>query len=581
MIDAFSSLLRLKNHKSFLFSLALVLFFSVALLFRTIHLDLPSGLHADEASFLLNSISILQTGKDEDGRRLPLFLNSYMDPKPAIYSYLQIPFISTLGTSLPVTRLPSVLLGLASMVFVYLIIHKLFSSQLALSVFGLLCISPWHILLSRSSQEVILSFTASMAAIFFLTQLLPFSKKPLRPIQLAGFFISTFLGMYSYHAAKVFLPLLTVGWIGIELLALPTKERTKQLVKSTTLVTGTALAFIFVFIMGKGDLTRFKGVGLLSDQGPQLILNEQITTSTGATPGIILRLLYNKPNLYGNYMAQIYAEHLSPNFLFFNKAQPLRYKLPVHGLLYYIEFPLLILGIYFFIKGAKFSTSKLKIFWWAAAAILPAALTTQEIPSMVRSFPLLIPLLVITAFGIQDLTQVKGTWLKRGLQLSILGAYFWSTLYFSHQLLIMQPRFQPWHRNAAEADVATKLPKFEGQFKNVFITQDVKNIYAYLVLAHVIPLETLQESFPARTQRVYQLGKYTFAPSGCIFDQEPFPIPDEQTLYVMKSRCETPQAFIPLARAGYADGLTDYVFYRYSASLNKVVLGIQDVGRER
>ena len=85
----------------------LILILVVAFLLRFVHLEtVPRGLHADEASFLINTVSIMETGKDEDGHTLPLILESIKDSKPALYSYLQIPFVAVFGPSDFSSRLP-------------------------------------------------------------------------------------------------------------------------------------------------------------------------------------------------------------------------------------------------------------------------------------------------------------------------------------------------------------------------------------------------------------------------------------------------------------------------------------------
>ena len=62
-------MLNKKNSKNKLKNCLIILILVVALFFRLIDLNnSPSGLHADEASFLLNAKAILSTGMDEDGR---------------------------------------------------------------------------------------------------------------------------------------------------------------------------------------------------------------------------------------------------------------------------------------------------------------------------------------------------------------------------------------------------------------------------------------------------------------------------------------------------------------------------------
>src|SRR5688572_17254454 len=72
----------------------------------------PPSLTWDEASLGYNAYSLLQTGKDEYGRLFPLNLKSFGDYKPAVYSYLIIPFIVVFGLNEWAIRLPSAIAGI-------------------------------------------------------------------------------------------------------------------------------------------------------------------------------------------------------------------------------------------------------------------------------------------------------------------------------------------------------------------------------------------------------------------------------------------------------------------------------------
>src|SRR3989344_2611175 len=115
-------------------SLYIVLLLLLAVGLRTIQLgSLQQSLQNDEASFFYNAISLLQTGADKNGRLLPLTLTSFIDSKPALFSYLQIPFIALFGQSIFAARVVSAVLGSASLLVLYLLVHKLAGNkQLAL-----------------------------------------------------------------------------------------------------------------------------------------------------------------------------------------------------------------------------------------------------------------------------------------------------------------------------------------------------------------------------------------------------------------------------------------------------------------
>jgi len=118
----------------------------------------PDGFHADEASFYINALSISKTGADEDGVKYPLSLSSLIDPKPALFSYFEIPFINIFSDQIFASRLPSVILGILSIGIVFLLLKKLADEKVALVSTAVLAFSPWHIIVSRGTQEVVASF---------------------------------------------------------------------------------------------------------------------------------------------------------------------------------------------------------------------------------------------------------------------------------------------------------------------------------------------------------------------------------------------------------------------------------------
>ena len=69
------------------------------------------------------------TGKDEYGNFLPLNLKSFGDYKPALYAYLEIPFIAILGLNELSVRLPSVLAGVGIVFLTFLLLIALMLSS--------------------------------------------------------------------------------------------------------------------------------------------------------------------------------------------------------------------------------------------------------------------------------------------------------------------------------------------------------------------------------------------------------------------------------------------------------------------
>ena len=89
----------------------------------------PPGLTPDEAALGYNAYSILKTGRDEFGTKLPIIFKSFGDYKPGAYVYLDIPFVAAFGLNEVSTRLPSVIAGVLTVFLIYLITRELFKSM--------------------------------------------------------------------------------------------------------------------------------------------------------------------------------------------------------------------------------------------------------------------------------------------------------------------------------------------------------------------------------------------------------------------------------------------------------------------
>src|SRR4030042_6585632 len=99
-------------------------------IFRMANLStIPSGFHGDEAAAGYNAYSILVTKTDEYGEHFPLILKSFEDYKPALYSYIDIPFIAILGLTETATRLPSALFGTLTIPLLYYLVKELFPKE--------------------------------------------------------------------------------------------------------------------------------------------------------------------------------------------------------------------------------------------------------------------------------------------------------------------------------------------------------------------------------------------------------------------------------------------------------------------
>ena len=153
--------------------LLLLLILALGLLLRLWEVgNVPPSPDWDEAALGYNAYSILLTGRDEYGQFMPLVLRSFDDYKPALYSYLIIPFIKIFDLNIISVRLPAIIFGVLAVFATYLLVKEILSIEdkqgksnkyketLALLSAAFLSISPWHLQFSR------IAFESSVAASF-------------------------------------------------------------------------------------------------------------------------------------------------------------------------------------------------------------------------------------------------------------------------------------------------------------------------------------------------------------------------------------------------------------------------------
>src|SRR3989344_4582888 len=111
----------LKNN----FILIIIIFLATVLRFYQLGQNPPS-LDWDETAHGYNAYSILKTGRDEYGYKLPLSFRSFDDYKPPIYTYLVVPSVAIFGLNDFAVRFPSAVLGVLAVIFSYLMVFEFF-----------------------------------------------------------------------------------------------------------------------------------------------------------------------------------------------------------------------------------------------------------------------------------------------------------------------------------------------------------------------------------------------------------------------------------------------------------------------
>jgi hypothetical protein len=180
----------------------------------------PPGLNQDEAENAWNANTLRKTGKDQVGKRWPIFYTRTTGANRSPLSlYYLIPFQVLGGHNIWTTRLSSAVAGIATLLLIYYVGARLLGRLGALTAAGLTALNPWHIQQSRWGHEGALSaILVVLPVALWLWANLPIDgsaerrPRPL-PALLAG--VVTGICCYGYPAVRVFLPVFVLGVLAV------------------------------------------------------------------------------------------------------------------------------------------------------------------------------------------------------------------------------------------------------------------------------------------------------------------------------------------------------------------------------
>jgi 4-amino-4-deoxy-L-arabinose transferase-like glycosyltransferase len=381
--------------------------------------NFPRGFTADEAAMGYTAYSLLQTGRDEWGVRWPLAPRSFGDYKPPLYAYLTIPSIGALGLNQTAVRLPAVLASILSVLAIFFLTRQLplvakeKRTTLALWTALLLAVSPWCIQLGRGAFETGLTvLLVPLGVAFFLYGL------QTRKFSVGSFVASALafgLSLYAYHSAKLIVPLLLLGlllWWRREL-----RERFSGAAIFLLLLGAMALPLGTSVLAG--SQIRVLSVSRLSNVA-QVAGESRFTVVSGGLPLPIAYLFKNKILESGRILFTGIAAYLSPQFLFTQGPVEGTYgMMPGRGVMYPIELIFVVMTVIVLVrKGISRSWGFLAL--WLVAATLPGALSTGPGYAANRTFLMVIPLVIISAFGVVQLLDLAGKQRQQPATLAVL-----------------------------------------------------------------------------------------------------------------------------------------------------------------
>lgn len=302
--------------------------------------DIPSGYYYDEMDHVFAGEAVARYGTDVTGSWTPLSLKPLASENliAELPALLHAPFQKIFGYGPRSGHLPNAFYGLATVALIMALCRRLFKSPtLTLLIGGTVAVNPWHIHVSRTAYEAPLSL---FFQILFLYGLIIFwSARRLRGLFLAC--IGIFFGFFTYHGAKITLPVLVVFAAAYSALTL----RRSPLILAGLLLPILLISALMVYYLRLGNLQS------LANRRHEIISTSYITDLVNDrrrlsldTPG--KNLILNKAAVFTEEILRRYFFVFDPNRLFATGMENgFQFSLFVHPYFYLSGLPLLALGL--------------------------------------------------------------------------------------------------------------------------------------------------------------------------------------------------------------------------------------------
>lgn len=524
-----------------------VLTLSVTLLgfgLRYYNLDLLS-LHRDEAFLGYNAYSLLLTGREMSGDLLPLHLKSFIY-SPGMYSYFSIPFIYLFDLSAATTRMASVIFGSLSIPIIYIFTRRLFEKNkhketIALLSTILFAINPWHINLSRTATEnTIVVFFILCASFIYVA----WSKKNENVLLLLAY-ICFAVTITLYQAPRAFVPML------IPILFTVFSSKTKKNIFKNAVLYLLLIVLPLAFILTSEKLSlRINTVSVFSSQETQLKLEEQIREEgVQQTNPIITRSFHNKPVYYSKQFLENYFIHLSYNFFFTDNAFPDRYRVPNTSLLFILQLPLIIAGIWFMLNNEQ----KKAMFFlaWMLLSPVGSALAFDDIPNMQRTLFILPAILTFSAYGLAYivLSLKKRKLAQRAFTIIVVLVFTFEFSMYLRQYHLHAPVYRPWYRHDGYKELIQKVNHYSKSYEKTVITDRESAPTIFFLFFNKYDPRKFQSETMNKGVKDYDrvsFGNISFTQEQCPVRQEKNGeslelLGEKDTLYVNSALCDIPK----------------------------------------
>ncbi|MCA9548670.1 MAG: hypothetical protein KC933_01460 [Myxococcales bacterium] len=331
-------------------ALALLTLLAVAAFLRFSDLETnPPGLWQDEASTGLDAYLLWTTGKDRAGEAFPIIARSFGDYPLAGYRYLSAPIVGLLGLTTGHERLVAAIFGTLLVLAAFWAARQRLGRGPALFAALSATFAPTWLHFSRFGSEAILL----PACLTLGWALVDWGRAEGRR---AGLWLGAAwlaAAAYTYHAAKVFLPLWLLGFLVLEwpLIKALWSGRQRHHVVGPALVFTLGVLPSFVVALSEGGMAR-----------------QQQVLAWYAHEGITLVRV-----MVGNYLS-----YFDPGMLFVRGGPAVAQSIPGLGRWNLVELPLMVVGLGTLLLRTPDRRVAGFLLYWFLIGPLPGGLTYES-----------------------------------------------------------------------------------------------------------------------------------------------------------------------------------------------------------
>ncbi len=454
---------------NFIVKIGFLIMISIGVFLRLLYLgQIPIGLNADEASIGYEAYSLLKTGADRWGIKLPPYFLSFGSGQNTLYAYLSVPFLYFFDLSQTSIRLLSAILGICTVPLVYLFSRILFKNWYVVVACTLLYLfDPYLFISSRWALEYNILPFFIIVSLLLLThsfecisnnQSLTASQK----LVILFSFPSLALIIYCYASALFIVPI-----FGLAILLYFKKEiwQEKKLFGVSILLFLVVISPFLLFILKNHILKSTLSIEqYLPFEIPQMLSNrEEVYKGIGKNLAII------KKNII----------FVFSGFKEFDRAfNTTKFYMP-HLFLWFGCLGLVYVGGVLGFKNIKiiFEGSKSKfavLFFWSIACFIPFLFFEMNLNRSVHLQAVVPILSMIGLYGLfENIVELK---FKKYLLVGFIGLFLIQSILFYGEYFSRFKGYDQFTTDFDQALIVANKNKLEGE--NIAITSQL--VFNYL-----------------------------------------------------------------------------------------------------